>query len=332
METLINETTLNFFNSCDSSPDELIKSGKLLLLCGDKFETPNIDTIYEVYISGHAFNQAFNRVGHRQINYNEIVILINKILECAPIKLLNTPQDSSRHIVFDIFNNNIIDKNNIIQVACVVGATKPTKLTYLLKQKYKNVMMCNIVVKTIIELPSPQFSKTDLINNAIHIPISINDTIDLDENEFIIRCDIGIINKLIYNNISARRILDNCNKGIKVYPYVEFLQTLEDMNIVNYPKHLDIGITPNKHSVISTFESFNDIISTNLLSVKELKSLHEFIYRGGKHINRYELINQYKNQILFTLIPSGGKYKTPTDAVIDYLLTKQGLQLPTTLA
>ena len=321
METLVNETSANFINSCNIDLSDLTKSGKLLLFCGDKFETPDIDTIYEVYISGHAFNQAFNRVGYRQIDYNEIVSIITKILECTPITILDTPQESNRHITFDVFNSNAVDKNNIIQIACIVGAVNPTKIISTVQQNHKITMTCTIVVKTIIELSTPQFSKTDLINNAIHIPISVNDFIDLDENNFDIKCDIPIVNKLIMSNISAYRVLDKNNKGIKIYPYVEFFQVLEDANIINYPKQLDISTTLNKHSDIYIFENVHELLTSNIIAAKDYINLHNYIYRGGKYVNRYEFSNIQKKHLACNLLPSTSKYKTPVDVVCDFLLT-----------
>ena len=327
METLINDTTVAFISSCNNIPDDLTNSGKLLLFCGDKFETPDIDTIYEVYISGHAFSQAFNRIGYRRIEYDEIVNYIIKILECTPIALLKTPQSNNRHIVFDIYNSNATDKNNIIQIACIIGAAKPTKLTNTLQKRYKSVMMCNIVIKTIIEISTPQFSKTDLINNAIHIPISINDSIDLDENEFVIKCDICLINKLISKQISASRILDKNNRGIKIYPYVEFFQVLEDLNIVNYPNQLDISSTLNKHSVVSAFENVKDMVLTNTLSVTDYKSLCNSIYRGGKYIDKYELSKKQKHQLIYNLISTIKRYNNPIDVVHDFISSKFKIQI-----
>ena len=68
------------------------------------------------------------------------------------------------------------------------------------------------------------------------------------------------------------------------------------------------------------------MLFTNTITSKDYRSLRESIYRGGNYIDRYESQIKYKKQFLYTLVPALSKYKSPTDAVYDYIITKQGLQ------
>lgn len=335
---LLNELAPKFIDNYNSKPDILDKRGKLLLMYGYN-DSNEIDTIYEVYINDHTFDRAFNRSNYKRISYNEIIKNIDAILECTPIELLNTPQNSARHITFDVYNTDTSAKNDIVQLACIVSAAKPTKLTSLLKQRYKNVIVCDIITKSIIALELPQFCKTDITNNAIHIPIALNKSIiSLDYTDFIVRCDCNQINNKMKKLISAYRMSDN-NPDIIIYPYVEFFQTLEDIHAIKYPKGIDIYTTLGKHSNVDMFDSIEDALS-HLKSTgytydikkspipyyptKNKSKTNMKQYRGGKSVDKYEGV--HKNNIFKDIKhkPIPRKYNTPADAAIDYIDSLRG--------
>lgn len=222
-----------------------------------------IDTIYEIYISMHSDQ----RSGERDIK--NVLSNIDTCLECVPVEALIIPDKQMRHVVFDIFTNPD-RRDTLIQIPCTISAKTPTQLTQTIKEKYKNinVQVCDVVIKTVVKLPTPEYSTTDANNNAIHIPVAIDGKCHSLENTQII-CDIPKIIKLVYKYIKPQR---KDNPGIIQYAknlnnrrqfkfrYNKFFEALHNANIINYPFYSKIvGTFPKTQDV----KLMNDVDPNN---------------------------------------------------------------------
>lgn len=222
-----------------------------------------IDTIYEIYISIHSDQ----RSGERDIK--NVLSNIDTCLECVPVEALIIPDKQMRHVVFDVFTNPD-RRNTLIQIPCTISAKTPTQLTQTIKEKYKNinVQVCDVVIKTVVKLPTPEYSTTDANNNAIHIPVAIDGKCHSLENTQII-CDIPKIIKLVYKYIKPQR---KDNPGIIQYAknlnnrrqfkfrYNKFFEALHNANIINYPFYSKIvGTFPKTQDV----KLMNDVVPNN---------------------------------------------------------------------
>lgn len=206
-----------------------------------------IDTIYEIYVSLHSDQ----RSGERDIK--NILSKIDTCLECIPVEFLVIPNGQVRHVVFDIFNksNQIEHMNkNVTELPCSISAKTPTTLTQKIKEQIKNVKVevCDVVIKTVVNLQMPEYSRTDLNNNAIHLPVSI-DGGNHDLHGVGIVCDLPEVVKPVYNHIKKACannpdvIISNLvshagnlnNRKQIRFDYKTFFKTLHEVKIVNYP-------------------------------------------------------------------------------------------------
>lgn len=222
-----------------------------------------IDTIYEIYISMHSDQ----RSGERDVK--NVLSNIDTCLECVPVEALIIPDKQMRHVVFDIFTNPD-RQDTLIQIPCTVSAKTPTQLTHTIKEKYKNinVQVCDVVIKTVIKLPIPEYSTTDANNNAIHIPVAIDGKCHSLENTQII-CDIPKIIKLAYKYIKPQRkdnpsiiqYAKNLNNRRQFkFRYNKFFEALHSANIINYPFYSKIvGTFPKTQDV----KLMNDVDPNN---------------------------------------------------------------------
>lgn len=266
-----------------------------------------IDTIYEIYISMHSDQ----RSGERDIK--NVLSNIDTCLECVPVEALIIPDKQMRHIVFDIFTNP--DKRDtLIQIPCTISAKTPTQLTQTIKEKYKNinVQVCDVVIKTVVKLPIPEYSTTDANNNAIHIPVAIDGKCHSLENTQII-CDIPKIIKLVYKYIKPQR---KDNPGIIQYAknlnnrrqfkfrYNKFFEALHNANIINYPFYSKIvGTFPKTQDV----KLMNDVDPNNPGS--GFDNWMSAVRQGFNVQNspvKYD-VNMKKRQNGFTLYDNEGK-------------------------
>lgn len=189
----------------------------------DNTDISNIDTLYEIYVSEHSKARSTQRTN----NTDTCLKHIDRCLECLPIEFLQIPNGSIRQIIFDVFQPQSQNQQiQLYEIPCTVTSSAPTKLTRKLAAKFKNVIVCDIVIKSIIPLDMPQFSVSDVNNHAIHIPISHDQTmIDLSNRS--IKCNCRELNTLIMranNNINPHADLATKKLKFKDLPKTDFLK------------------------------------------------------------------------------------------------------------
>lgn len=201
------------------------------------------DILYELYITVHDDE----RNTQRGITNEILLKYMDHCLECVPLEFLNFTNTNEHHVVFDIFNDathNIHDGN---MIACHISSSKQKAQFGNLFQDKKNVMVCDIAVKTFMNTNRSgymDFCKQDYINKAIHIPVSSTGK-NIDLSKVKVCCDVKNVNVAISKIIQPL----NNSKYCKYY-YPEFFNALQQINLLNYPTKISTHHTmPSIHNV-----------------------------------------------------------------------------------